>query len=131
DDNTRRDNMEPTTYTYDSGAVETFNLTRGPQTPKGHAVAKFEYSDGEVADGYVSTEWLRNRLDALDPSPTEITDAHVRRAKLKANDFGWFRRFDAPTEEWRQVISAALTEPDPRAENAQDIEDALIDAIGV
>ena len=55
-----------------------------------------------------------------DRDPGTITDGQVLSARLKANDLGWFGRFDAPTEEWRQVLTAALHEvgldrkdPDP------------------
>ena len=51
----------------------------------------------------------------------DITDSHVLSARLKANDLGWFRRFDAPTEEWRQILVAGLTEP-PRPEGAEEAE---------
>ena len=49
-------------------------------------------------------------------TPDAITDSHVLSARLKANALGWFGRFDAPAEEWRQVLTAALTEPPSRPE---------------
>src|SRR5699024_11096840 len=45
-----------------------------------------------------------------DRDPGTITDGQVLSARLKANDLGWFGRFDAPTEEWRQVLTAARAE---------------------
>lgn len=130
--------MSPTTYTYGSGAEETFDLFRGPQTPEGYVVASFKYSDGEVSDGYVSLEWLRNRLDELSPVTTnrradDITDEMVQRAahymakaerpvsyaedpNRTAEQYGFFAR---------DILTAALTEPVSRPENAKDIEQAM------
>ena len=54
----------------------------------------------------------------------DITDSHVLSARLKANSLGWFRRFDAPTEEWRQILVAGLTEP-TRPEGAEKVEAVL------
>ena len=75
-------------------------------------------------------EWERRAHAAEQPHPLtadDITDSHVLSARLKANALGWFRRFDAPNEEWRQVLTAALTEP-PRPEGAEDVAVALFQA---
>ena len=56
---------ETSTYTYYTGAQETVTLTRGLGTPSGHALLKIEHSDGQAADCYVNTAWLRDRLDDL------------------------------------------------------------------
>lgn len=167
--------MSPTTYTYDNGAQETFNLIRGPQTPEGYVVASFKYSDGEVSDGYVSLEWLRNRLDelypvvssdrraeeiasviriALDlPEGASVYEMVCRIDSITIDAEGWRSRAlkavqprplstDDITDEmvnraeeaymWNDTrgrraavtaaLVAALTEPDPRPENAEDIQ---------
>lgn len=94
--------MSPTTYTYDNGAQETFNLIRGPQTPEGYVVASFKYSDGEVSDGYVSLEWLRNRLDELSPVTTN------RRAEQAEQERDEARRKVA---EYVSLLAAPPTHP--------------------
>ena len=63
-------------------------------------------------------------MSNLDRDPGTITDGQVLSARLKANDLGWFGRFDAPAEEWRQVLTAALTEPPSRPEWA-DLADVI------
>lgn len=126
--------MEPTTYTYDSGAEETFNLTRGPQTPKGHAVARFEYSDGQVVDGYVNIAWLRSRLDVLDredttgTTDTQVTDKMVSRVVSDPSVRSQFGNMSREWAEW--FLNLALTEP-VRSPESIEIENALIDEIGV
>ena len=56
---------ESSTHTYESGVQETVTLRRGPATPHDCALLKITYSDGEIADCYVSTAWLRDRADQL------------------------------------------------------------------
>ena len=69
---------EHSTYTYEGGEQETVTLARGPITPPGHALLKINYSDGRIADCYVNTAWLRDRLNDLDPHPlTPDADAGI------------------------------------------------------
>ena len=56
---------ESSTHTYESGVQETVTLRRGPATPHDCALLKITYSDGEIADCYVNTAWLRDRADQL------------------------------------------------------------------
>ena len=120
---------EHSTYIYDSGAEETVTLSRGPATPHGHALLKIEYSDGEVADCYVNTAWLRDRLDDLDPrplTPDAITDEMVERARNAPSFDG---RLSPTPRLVREILTAALTEPPARPEGAERWEDFLIDSL--
>ena len=56
---------ESSTHTYESGVQETVTLRRGPATPHDCALLKITFSDGEIADCYVNTAWLRDRADQL------------------------------------------------------------------
>ena len=60
---------ESSTHTYESGVQETVTLRRGPATPHDCALLKITYSDGEIADCYVNTAWLRDRADHLTEQP--------------------------------------------------------------
>ena len=120
---------EHSTYIYDSGAEETVTLSRGPATPHGHALLKIEYSDGEVADCYVNTAWLRDRLDDLDPrplTPDAITDEMVERGRSAY----WGPTYGGSVVgRVRAILTAALTEPPARPEGAERWEDFLIDSL--
>ena len=72
-------------------------------------------------------EWEKRavRAESHPLTPDAITDEMVKRAKLKAGELGWFRRFDAPTEEWQAVLTAAFTEPPARPEGAEKVEAVL------
>lgn len=131
---------EHSTYTYKNGAQETVTLRRG-SAPRGHALLTIKSFD-RVADCYVNTEWLRNRLDDLDPrplTPDAITDEMVERGAvanwrgdvahpdwtfedISDEDRGWYR------DNARAVLTAALTEPPARPEGAEDIERLIRDA---
>src|SRR5699024_9965228 len=76
--------------------------------------------------------WMHDRTTA-EPrplTPDAITDEMVKRAKLAAGRHGWFRRFDAPGDEWMHVIAAALIEPPARPEGAEDIARLLTEDLG-
>ena len=64
---------ESSTHTYESGVQETVTLRRGPATPHDCALLKITYSDGEIADCYVNTAWLRDRADQLADTPRPLT----------------------------------------------------------
>ena len=119
---------EHSTYTYEGGEQETVTLLRGRFTPRGHALLKINYSDGEVADCYVNTAWLRDRANDLEPrplTPDAITDEMVERGVEK------FRSLPTAMSAHARVsiiLTAALTEPPKRPEGAEDIEALLIAA---
>src|SRR5699024_12509278 len=64
---------ESSTHTYESGVQETVTLRRGPATPHDCALLKITYSDGEIADCYVNTAWLRDRAEQLTDTPRPHT----------------------------------------------------------
>ena len=121
---------EHSTYTYDSGQTETVALTSGPLTPHGHALLKINYSDGEVADCYVNTAWLRDRLNDLDHrplTPDAITDEMIERGFKRLAQMDNDGISLRSTWAARQVLEAALTEPPTRPEGAEDIERVILD----
>ena len=124
-------------YTHEDGAQETVTLTRGPATPHGHALLIIDYSDGQYVDCYVSTGWLRDRLDDLgEPRRTEprpltpeaITDKMVKRAQkaIAEKSGGDFTPGEVRTY---NILTAALTEPPARPEGAEEWEDWLIETL--
>ena len=120
---------ESSTHTYESGVQETVTLRRGPATPHDCALLKITYSDGEIADCYVNTAWLRDRADQLADTPRpltpdDITDEMIERAwrAWEADDT------DDAYEALTLALRAALTEPPVRPEGAEDIEVLLFDA---
>ena len=122
---------EHSTYTYEHGEQETVTLKRGPATPHGHALLKITYHDGEVADTYVNTAWLRDRLNGLgEPCPVPAApraltpDAITNEMVERAHDY-WGRNSIISRDGMRGLLTAALTEPPKRPEGAEDIE-ALI-----
>ena len=97
---------ESSTYTYESGVQETVTLTRGPATPHGHAVLKTSYSDGQVVDCYVNTEWLRARAEQLvqqRPKGAEDIEALIREAEEVGQG--------ADDEALADYLAARLTDP--------------------
>ena len=120
---------EHSTYTYKNGAQETVTLRRG-SAPHGHALLTIKSFD-RVADCYVNTAWLRNRLDDLgeprriDP-PAAITDEMVERARNAPSFDG---RLSPTPRLVREMLTAALTEPPARPEGAERWEDFLIDSL--
>lgn len=78
---------ESSTHTYESGVQETVTLRRGPATPHDCALLKITYSDGEIADCYVNTAWLRDRADQLARQRPEGAEEIER---LLAEDLGDF-----------------------------------------
>ena len=130
------------TYTHESGAQETVTLTRGPGTPRGHALLIIDCNDDQYIDCYVNTAWLRDRLDDLgEPrrtahrplTPDAITDEMVLRF-MNSYDEQLGRAKPAPTLNYftahrtsvtRNALADALTEPPARPEGAEDIEAAF------
>ena len=117
---------ESSTHTYESGVQETVTLRRGPATPHDCALLKITYSDGEIADCYVNTAWLRDRADQLADTPRpltpdDITDEMVVRAQME-----WERRNGAAPigDTIREILTAALTEPTMTEYTADDFKTA-------
>ena len=97
---------ESSTHTYESGVQETVTLRRGPATPHDCALLKITYSDGEIADCYVNTAWLRDRADQLADTPRPLThddmtfeDNHAGRDLARERLGGW-------KAEWERRIDA-------------------------
>ena len=111
---------ESSTHTYESGVQETVTLRRGPATPHDCALLKITYSDGEIADCYVNTAWLRDRADQLTDTPRPLThddmtfeDNHagrdLARERLDGWKTEWERRIKAEKERgcwWRKWCEA-------------------------
>lgn len=124
---------EHSTYTYKSGAQATVALTLSPATPRGHAVIKIDYNDGQIVDCYVNTGWLRDRLDDLgeprrtDPrplTPDAITDEMVTRSMVHqygvSEEQAVSSAWELDREHTRAALVAALTEP-TRPEGAEKL----------
>ena len=75
---------ESSTHTYESGVQETVTLRRGPAAPHDCALLKITYSDGEIADCYVNTAWLRDRADHLTDTPRPLTAENATDAQIAA-----------------------------------------------
>ena len=126
---------ESSTHTYESGVQETVTLRRGPATPHDCALLKITYSDGEIADCYVNTAWLRDRADHLADTPRplahdDITDEMVERAggtyvnALRNRGYTASMKDSHTREAFREALTAALTEP-TRPEGAEKVEAVL------
>ena len=117
---------EHSTYTYEGGMQETVTLKRGIADPHGHALLRINYSDGRIADCYVNTAWLRDRLNDLgEPrplTPDAITDEMVERGFKRLAQIDNDGISLRSTWAARQVLEAALTEPPARPEGAEEIE---------
>ena len=106
---------ESSTHTYESGVQETVTLRRGPATPHDCALLKITYSDGEIADCYVNTAWLRDRADHLTDTPRPLTaddmtfeDNHAGRDLARERLDGW-------KTEWERRIKAEKERDKARA----------------
>ena len=106
---------ESSTHTYESGVQETVTLRRGPATPHDCALLKITYSDGEIADCYVNTAWLRDRADQLTDTPRPLTpddmtfeDNHAGRDLAREQLDGW-------KTEWERRIKAEKERDKARA----------------
>ena len=118
---------ESSTHTYESGVQETVTLRRGPATPHDCALLKITYSDGEIADCYVSTAWLRDRADQLADTPRPLTHDDIEQLVTQNR----YRVADAiralypeeamATDVLAHTVITALTEP-TRPEGAEEIE---------
>ena len=131
------------TYTNESGAQETVTLTRGPGTPRGHALLIIDCNDDQYIDCYVNTAWLRDRLDDLgEPrrtahrplTPDAITDEMIERGAWQYVEEGYVSWRQTPEtvknnarESVRGILRAALTEPPARPEGAERF-DPVVDA---
>src|SRR5699024_9760858 len=96
---------ESSTHTYESGVQETVTLRRGPATPHDCALLKITYSDGEIADCYVNTAWLRDRADHLTDTPRPLTaddmtfeDNHAGRDLARERLDGWKNEWERRNE---------------------------------
>ena len=118
---------ESSTHTYESGVQETVTLRRGPATPHDCALLKITYSDGEIADCYVNTAWLRDRADQLADTPRPLTPDDIEQLVTQNR----YRVADAiralypeepmATDVLAHTVITALTEP-TRPEGAEEIE---------
>ena len=121
---------ESSTHTYESGVQETVTLRRGPATPHDCALLKITYSDGEIADCYVNTAWLRDRADQLADTPRPLTADDIEQLVTQNR----YRVADAiralypeepmATDVLANAVMTALTEP-TRPEGAEKVEAVL------
>ena len=121
---------ESSTHTYESGIQETVTLRRGPATPHDCALLKITYSDGEIADCYVNTAWLRDRADQLADTPRPLTADDIEQLVTQNR----YRVADAiralypeepmATDVLAHAVMTALTEP-TRPEGAEKVEAVL------
>ena len=121
---------ESSTHTYESGVQETVTLRRGPATPHDCALLKITYSDGEIADCYVNTAWLRDRADQLADTPRPLTADDIEQLVTQNR----YRVADAiralypeepmATDVLAHAVMTALTEP-TRPEGAEKVEAVL------
>ena len=115
---------ESSTHTYESGVQETVTLRRGPATPHDCALLKITYSDGEIADCYVNTAWLRDRADQLADTPRPLTPDDITDEMIERAYAWWEGNTLAPRTGMRAMLAAALTEP-TRPEGAEKVEAVL------
>ena len=115
---------ESSTHTYESGVQETVTLRRGPATPHDCALLKITYSDGEIADCYVNTAWLRDRADHLTDTPRPLTADDITDEMVERAYAWWEGNTLAPRTGMRAMLAAALTEP-TRPEGAEKVEAVL------
>ena len=115
---------ESSTHTYESGVQETVTLRRGPATPHDCALLKITYSDGEIADCYVNTAWLRDRADQLADTPRPLTPDDITDEMIDRAYAWWEGNTLAPRTGMRAMLAAALTEP-TRPEGAEKVEAVL------
>ena len=115
---------ESSTHTYESGVQETVTLRRGPATPHDCALLKITYSDGEIADCYVNTAWLRDRADHLTDTPRPLTAGDITDEMVERAYAWWEGNSIAPRVGMRAMLAAALTEP-TRPEGAEKVEAVL------
>lgn len=128
---------EHSTYTYEGGEQETVTLRRGNADPHGHALLKIDYSDGQAADCYVNTAWLRDRLNDLgEPSPltpdaiTNETRERAYRAVAALSACDWDDMSGVAKGGAMALVEAVITEitrPEPpaRPEGAEEIDEPL------
>ena len=119
DSNTGADDMtaESSTHTYESGVQETVTLRRGPATPHDCALLKITYSDGEIADCYVNTAWLRDRADQLADTPRPLTHDDIEqlvtqnRCRVADAIRALYPEEPMATDVLAHAVMTALTEP--------------------
>ena len=119
DSNTGADDMtaESSTHTYESGVQETVTLRRGPATPHDCALLKITYSDGEIADCYVNTAWLRDRADQLADTPRPLTHDDIEqlvtqnRCRVADTIRALYPEEPMATDVLAHAVMTALTEP--------------------
>ena len=118
---------ESSTHTYESGVQETVTLRRGPATPHDCALLKITYSDGEIADCYVNTAWLRDRADQLADTPRPLTADDIEqlvtqnRCRVADAIRALYPEEAMATDVLAHTVITALTEP-TRPEGAEEIE---------
>ena len=121
---------ESSTHTYESGVQETVTLRRGPATPHDCALLKITYSDGEIADCYVSTAWLRDRADQLADTPRPLTHDDIEqlvtqnRCRVADAIRALYPEEPMATDVLAHAVMTALTEP-TRPEGAEKVEAVL------
>ena len=108
---------ESSTHTYESGVQETVTLRRGPATPHDCALLKITYSDGEIADCYVNTAWLRDRADHLTDTPRPLTHDDIEqlvtqnRCRVADAIRALYPEEPMATDVLAHAVMTALTEP--------------------
>ena len=121
---------ESSTHTYESGVQETVTLRRGPATPHDCALLKITYSDGEIADCYVNTAWLRDRADQLADTPRPLTHDDIEqlvtqnRCRVADAIRALYPEEPMATDVLAHAVMTALTEP-TRPEGAEKVEAVL------
>ena len=121
---------ESSTHTYESGVQETVTLRRGPATPHDCALLKITYSDGEIADCYVNTAWLRDRADHLTDTPRPLTADDIEqlvtqnRCRVADAIRALYPEEPMATDVLAHAVMTALTEP-TRPEGAEKVEAVL------
>ena len=121
---------ESSTHTYESGVQETVTLRRGPATPHDCALLKITYSDGEIADCYVNTAWLRDRADQLADTPRPLTADDIEqlvtqnRCRVADAIRALYPEEPMATDVLAHAVMTALTEP-TRPEGAEKVEAVL------
>ena len=121
---------ESSTHTYESGVQETVTLRRGPATPHDCALLKITYSDGEIADCYVNTAWLRDRADQLADTPRPLTPDDIEqlvtqnRCRVADAIRALYPEEPMATDVLAHAVMTALTEP-TRPEGAEKVEAVL------
>src|SRR5699024_8793790 len=86
-----------------------------PATPHDCALLKITYSDGEIADCFVNTAWLRDRADQLTDAPRPLTADDMTFEDNHAGCDLARERLDGWRTEWERRIKAEKERDEARA----------------